>query len=242
MSDFTIFPAIDLLHGQVVRLERGDPARQTHYDRVPAHTARRWLKAGSNWLHVVNLDGAFGEPDGENQSAIAAILAAAGSRANIQLGGGLRSVESLEQTFSAGIRRAVLGTWAIQHPEMTRKLIERWGAERIAVSLDAEGGKVKVQGWKEDTGLEALELALHLKELGLRWLIFTDISRDGLGTGLNLASTVEIARRTGLSVIGSGGVFSLEDVCAVRAAGLAGIIIGRALYNGSIDANQLFKI
>jgi phosphoribosylformimino-5-aminoimidazole carboxamide ribotide isomerase len=242
MSEFTIFPAIDLRHGQVVRLQRGDPARQTVYDTDPAHTALRWLDTGARWLHVVNLDASFGEPDSENQSAISAILSTAAQHtppAQVQLGGGLRSVMAVEQAFSAGVGRAVLGTWAILQPQVIASLIARWGAERIAVSLDAEDGKVKVQGWTGQTGLDVLDLALQLKEMGLQWLIFTDIARDGLGSGLNLVKTIAIAERTGLDVIASGGVHSLEDVDAVRAAGLAGVIVGRALYDGSIDARRL---
>ena len=133
----------------------------------------------------------------------------------------------------------MLGTWAILQPEMTASLIARWGAARIAVSLDAENGKVKVQGWTEQTGLDVFDLALRLKEMGLQWLIFTDIARDGLGSGLNLATTIAIAERTGLNVIASGGVHSIEDVDAVQKAGLAGVIVGRALYDGSIDAGHL---
>ena len=242
MSEFTIFPAIDLRHGQVVRLQRGDPARQTVYDTDPVHTALRWLDAGARWLHVVNLDASFGEPDPENQSAIAAILSTSTQHtppAQIQLGGGLRSAMAVEQAFSAGVSRAVLGTWAILQPEMTASLIARWGAARIAVSLDAENGKVKVQGWTEQTGLDVFDLALRLKGMGLQWLIFTDIARDGLGSGLNLATTIAIAERTGLNVIASGGVHSIEDVDAVQKAGLAGVIVGRALYDGSIDAGHL---
>ena len=242
MSEFTIFPAIDLRHGQVVRLQRGDPARQTVYDSDPAQTALRWLVAGARWLHVVNLDASFGEPDPENQSTISAILSTATQhipKGQIQLGGGLRSPTAVERAFSAGVSRTVLGTWAILQSQVTASLIARWGAARIAISLDAEDGKVKVQGWTKQTGLDVLDLALQLKDMGLKWLIFTDIARDGLGAGLNLAKTIAIAERTALCVIASGGVHSLEDVNAVRTAGLAGVIVGRALYDGSIDAGHL---
>lgn len=237
---FTIFPAIDLRRGRVVRLQRGDPSRQTDYDRHPAQAALRWIEAGAAWLHVVNLDAAFGEPGVENQQALAAILSAVGTGAKIQLGGGLRSEAAVEQAFSLGVSRVVLGTLAIQQPNTAAALAARWGAERVAVSLDAENGQVKVQGWQVGSGLDALELALRFKALGLRWLVFTDIARDGLAQGLNLAATAEIAARTGLCVVASGGVRSLEDVSAARRAGLAGVIVGRALYDGSIDAMQLF--
>jgi phosphoribosylformimino-5-aminoimidazole carboxamide ribotide isomerase len=240
MNPFTIFPAIDLRRGQVVRLQRGDPSRQTVYYPDPLEAAQRWLEAGAAWLHLINLDAAFGEPDTENQQAVTTILTAAGPQAKVQLGGGLRSAGQVEQAFNAGVFRCVLGTWAVAHPEITAELIERWGTERIAVSLDAENGKVKVQGWTADSGLEALDLALQLKTLGLRWLVFTDIARDGLSLGLNLESTLEIAERSGLAVIASGGVRSLEDVEAVRHAGLAGVIVGRALYDGSITPEELY--
>ncbi len=242
-SSFTIFPAIDLRAGQVVRLQKGDPQRQTTYGADPGGVAARWITGGARWLHVVNLDGAFGEADSANQGAIRSILAvAAPSGIHVQLGGGLRSPEDLESALAMGVHRAVLGTRAIQDPASLADALNHWGPDRIAVSLDALDGLVRVAGWTEDTGLDAVQLAQDFKAMGLRWLVFTDIARDGLGSGLNLAKTTDLARASGLAVIASGGVHSLEDVQAVKAAHLAGVIVGRALYEGQIDPLRLFSL
>jgi len=249
-APFTVFPAIDLRAGRVVRLSEGDPRRQTTYADDPAGTARRWLAAGAAWLHVVNLDGAFGEVPGQNTGgeggadnlrALAAILDAAREyEARVQFGGGLRSLEALEEVFKLGVGRAVLGTSLVERPELLAEALRRWGAGRIAAGLDARDGKLRVRGWQQETGLEARDLAQSLKEQGLEWMVFTDISRDGLRGGLNLEATQALARSTGLAVIASGGVATLADVQAARQASLAGVIVGRALYEGSIDPQDLF--
>ncbi len=242
-SQFTIFPAIDLRAGQVVRLQKGDPNRQTVYGNDPAQTAARWLAAGAHWLHVVNLDGAFGEGDRSNQEAIRAILTTATTcGAQVQLGGGLRSFEAIETVMGLGVNRVILGTRAIQEPALVAKAMESWGPERVAVSLDALDGLVRVAGWVGGTGLDAVQAALDFKTMGLRWLVFTDIARDGLGAGLNLVKTLELAQASSLSVIASGGVHAIEDIEEVKAAGLAGVIVGRALYEGQIDPELLFKL
>ena len=238
---FIIFPAIDLRQGQVVRLKEGDPNRQTHYSPDPARVACRWLDAGANWLHVVNLDGAFDQPDLANRRALEAVLKAAQEyRVPVQFGGGMRSLKAVEAALEAGVSRALLGTLAVEQPELLGQMVSRWGAERIGASLDARGGKVAVRGWQQSSPLLAQEAALTLKTQGLRWLVFTDIARDGLQTGLNLPATVELAKASGLKVIASGGVSGMEDVAQARAAGLAGVIVGRALYEGAIDSSSLF--
>jgi len=237
---FTVFPAIDLRGGQVVRLQEGDPARQTAYDSDPAVAARRWLSAGAGWLHVVNLDGAFDQPDSANTNALRVILAeAAQFGARVQFGGGLRSLKALEDAFALGVSRAVLGTVVGEDPELAFEALRRWGPERIAAGLDAREGLVRVRGWQQSTPILALQLAQDLRAAGLRWLIFTDIARDGLQTGINLAATRELAQRSGLNVIASGGVRSAEDVQAAREANLAGIIIGRALYEGTVKLEEV---
>ena len=232
---FIIYPAIDLRGGQVVRLKEGDPQRQTAYSDDPAATAERWLDAGSGWLHVVNLDGAFDQADAANRSALQAILAVAQNRdAKVQFGGGMRSLEAVEQALALGVTRAVLGTLAVEQPDLLADAIRRWGDEAIGASLDARGGMVQVRGWKQATAVSAADAAARLREAGLRYLVFTDIARDGLQTGLNLDATVGLAQSSGLDVIASGGVSGAEDVRAARAAGLAGAIIGRALYEGAL--------
>ena len=240
---FTVFPAIDLRGGQVVRLKEGDPNRQTHYSADPAAAARRWIETGTRWLHVVNLDGAFGEADSANRHALEAILEEAGRAAiPVQFGGGLRSLEAVQAVLEMGVSRAVLGTALVESPEFLAEALNHWGAERIAASLDARDGRVQVRGWQSDTPLLAQDLARDLRAQGLRWLVFTDIARDGLQTGLNLLATAALARNSGLDVIASGGVSRLEDVLAAREAGLAGAIVGRALYEGAVDPQALFAL
>ncbi|HSV86928.1 MAG TPA: 1-(5-phosphoribosyl)-5-[(5-phosphoribosylamino)methylideneamino] imidazole-4-carboxamide isomerase [Levilinea sp.] len=240
--DFTVFPAIDLRHGQVVRLSEGDPLRQTQYASDPSVVARRWLSAGAKWLHVVNLDGAFEQPDAKNRQALAGILAAAQeSVAHVQFGGGLRSLAIIAEALSFGITRAVLGTLAIEQPELAFEALHRWGPERIVLGLDARDGFVRVRGWQAGAGRTVVEVAESFLPHGLKWLVYTDIARDGLQTGLNLPATVRLAEATGLQVIASGGVRNLADLSAAHAAGLAGVIAGRALYEGNLPVEGLFE-
>lgn len=236
MSRLTIYPAIDLRAGQVVRLKEGDPSRQTTYSPDPALTARNWLEAGARWLHVVNLDGAFDENDSANQAALRAILDTAKSfEARVQFGGGIRSMEMIERVLNLGVSRVVLGTIAIEQPQVVMDAIKRFGDEAIAIGIDARNGMVRVRGWQSDSGISATELALQMRDAGVRLLVFTDISRDGLGSGLNIPSTCALAEISGLEVIASGGVSTIEDVLSAQDANLSGVIIGRALYDGTID-------
>ncbi len=240
---FTVYPAIDLRAGKVVRLQEGDPERMTAYSDDPAQTARRWLEAGARWLHVVNLDGAFGENQSLNRAALRMILkTTAAVSAKVQFGGGIRSLDAVKEALDLGIRRVILGTVAAEQPEIIGEAIQTFGSEQIAVGLDARDGLVRVRGWKEDSGIPAADLALQLKDLGLRTIIFTDIRRDGLGSGLNIDATRALAKATGLDVIASGGVHTIEDVIAAREAGLAGTVVGRALYEGTIDLGKALKV
>jgi phosphoribosylformimino-5-aminoimidazole carboxamide ribotide isomerase len=166
---------------------------------------------------------------------------AARREARVQFGGGLRSREAIKAVLEAGVARAVLGTMAVEQPGMVAELIARWGPERVAVSLDARQGLVQVRGWQEATPLLASTLAGELRHEGLRWLIFTDIARDGRQNGINLPATVELAHSSGLDVIASGGVRDWADIRGARQAGLAGIIVGRALYDGAFDPIELFR-
>ncbi len=236
---FTIYPAIDLRGGKVVRLKEGDPARLTAYSDDPAETARHWLGAGTSWLHVVNLDGAFGESDEANRSALQSILK---TGAQVQFGGGIRSLEAVGGALSLGVSRVILGTIAVEQPDVVAEALKKFGAERVAVGIDARGGIVRVRGWKEGSGITATDLARQMRRLGLRTVIFTDVSRDGLGSGLNIPSTRALAEASGLDVIASGGVHTLDDVIAARKANLAGAIIGRALYEGTIDLKEAIDI
>ena len=239
MNKFTIYPAIDLRNGKVVRLKEGDPARMTSYCDDPSETARRWLDLGARWLHVVNLDGAFGEGDSENQTVLRSILKTAKEfDAQVQFGGGLRSMHAIEQTLNLGVHRVVLGTIAVENSVVVEKALANFGAEHIAIGIDARDGLVRVRGWKDDGSISADDLALQMRTLGLRTVIFTDISRDGLGSGLNIAATRQLAEVSGLAVIASGGVHTLDDVLAARDAKLAGVIIGRAIYDGSLNLQE----
>ncbi|HJS18038.1 MAG TPA: 1-(5-phosphoribosyl)-5-[(5-phosphoribosylamino)methylideneamino]imidazole-4-carboxamide isomerase [Anaerolineales bacterium] len=239
---FIIYPAIDLRAGKVVRLKEGNPARLTAYSDDPSETARRWLETGAGWLHVVNLDGAFGEGDDSNRQVLKGILQAArGFNAHIQFGGGMRSLDAIEAALMLGVQRVVLGTIAIEHPDALAEAFRKFGPDQIAVGIDAKDGLVRLRGWTADSGLSATDLALHLRTLGLRTVIFTDIRRDGLGSGLNIAATRRLADLSELDVIASGGVHTLRDVDAARAAGLAGVIIGRALYEGTIHLKDALK-
>jgi phosphoribosylformimino-5-aminoimidazole carboxamide ribotide isomerase len=236
---FTIYPAIDLRGGKVVRLKEGDPARMTSYSDDPAETAQRWLDAGASWLHVVNLDGAFGESDDANRNALAAILKLG---ARVQFGGGMRSLDDIAAALRLGVSRVILGTIAIEQPEIVKDALKLFGAEQIAVGIDARDGLVRTRGWKDDSGISATDLALQMRTFGLAAVIFTDIRRDGLGSGLNIPSTRELAEVSGLDVIASGGVHTLEDVKAAKDAGLAGCIIGRALYDGTVDLEKALQV
>jgi phosphoribosylformimino-5-aminoimidazole carboxamide ribotide isomerase len=226
----------------VVRLQQGDPARSTAYSDDPAASARRWLESGAAWLHVVDLDGAFGDGEGPNRLALQSILETARSfGARVQFGGGLRSGAAVDAAVEAGVTRVVLGTLAVEDPVALTDALRRHGPQRIAAGIDARDGLVRVRGWQTETDVSALELGRRMRALGLQTAVFTDVARDGLGRGLNVESTRRLADSSGLQVIASGGVSSLEDVRAARAAGLAGVIVGRALYDGTLEAAAVLK-
>jgi phosphoribosylformimino-5-aminoimidazole carboxamide ribotide isomerase len=235
---FEIYPAIDIRHGKVVRLQEGDPSRQTVFDDDPIAVARRWAEAGARWIHVVNLDGAFDEASqaAVEFDALLEALCQVGPR--VQFGGGLRSLARIEAVLSAGVSRVVLGTVAVEQPQLVRDGVNRFGSSAIAVGLDTRQGRVRVRGWQADGGLMAVELGRQMKALGIELVIHTDIAQDGLLSGVNAQVSAELAQATGLRVIASGGVAGWEDIRRVRQAGLAGVIIGRALYEGRISLKE----
>ena len=236
MNEFIIYPAIDLRGGKVVRLAQGDLARQTVYGDDPVAVAQRWLDAGTQWLHVVNLDGAFGEAGAANLAALERIVA---TGARVQFGGGMRAFHDFERVFGLGVARAIVGTAAVENPELVPELIERFGPEHIGGGIDARDGRVRVRGWATDSGIEASVLARQLREVGVEVAVFTDVARDGIGTGVNLPATAALAQSSGLQVIASGGVAGPEDIRRVCEAGLAGVIVGRALYEGTVDLREV---
>lgn len=243
MDEFTVYPAIDLRGGNVVRLIQGDPLRQTTYGNDPAEVARNWLTCGAKWLHIVNLDGAFGKQDQVNISALKAIMEIVKStpRANAQFGGGMRSLDDIERAISLGISRVILGTAAIESPKMVETAIQHYGSEKIGLAIDARDNLVQVRGWTRVSHIDPITLGRQYHELGIQTAIYTNINRDGVGKGVDVTATKKIAETTGLSVIASGGVASLEDVKRVHKARLSGVIIGRALYEGSIDLKDALK-
>lgn len=247
MSTFTVYPAIDLRAGAVVRLAQGDPARQTLYNDDPARIARQWLAAGARWLHVVNLDGAFGDRDARNYDALDAILKAVATvgtpdrEAHVQFGGGLRSLDDLERVISLGVSRVIVGTAAIEAPELVGEAVMYFGPDRIGVGIDARDHKVRVRGWIQEAQIDPVTLGEELYRLGVRNVVHTSIARDGVGRGVDVVASQRLAAATGLRVIASGGVASLQDVQRVRAAGLGGVIIGRALYEGQIDLKEALE-
>lgn len=240
LPHFTIYPAIDLRQGQVVRLVQGDPDRQTVYDKNPARTAQKWIEAGANWLHVVNLDGAFGDATHQNLRALEAILNVntnTHSKTKIQWGGGVRSLKDIQGLLALGVDRVIIGSAAVEKPEIIVTALEGHDASSIALAVDVKDQRVYIRGWVKPVEETPVELGQRFYQLGLRTCIFTDISRDGGGTGLNISATRQFAQATGLEVIASGGVASIEDVILSKQAGLSGVIIGKALYDQKINLN-----
>jgi phosphoribosylformimino-5-aminoimidazole carboxamide ribotide isomerase len=236
-----LFPAIDLKDGQCVRLKLGDMAEATVFNDDPAAQARSFVQQGFSWLHLVDLNGAFaGKP--VNAAAVESILKAIS--VPVQLGGGIRSLAHIEAWLAKGIRRVILGTVALRDPDLVREACRLFPG-RIAVGIDAKGGKVAVEGWAETSELTAIDLARRFSDAGVSAIIFTDIDRDGVLKGLNIDSTLELARAVPIPVIASGGLASMDDIhrllepdCRI----LEGAISGRALYDGRIDVPKAMQL
>ncbi|QPF91903.1 1-(5-phosphoribosyl)-5-[(5-phosphoribosylamino)methylideneamino]imidazole-4-carboxamide isomerase [Bradyrhizobium commune] len=229
-----LFPAIDLKNGQCVRLEQGDMARATVFNLDPDAQAQSFVTQGFEYLHVVDLDGAFaGKP--MNAQAVEAMLKTI--KIPVQLGGGIRDLATVEAWLAKGITRVIIGTAAVRDPELVKAAAKKFPG-RVAVGLDARDGKVAVEGWAETSQVTVLEIAQRFEDAGVAAIIFTDIARDGLLKGLNLDATIALADAISIPVIASGGLASIEDVNAMltpRAKKLAGAIAGRALYDGRLD-------
>ncbi len=236
-TPFTIFPAIDLRNGKVVRLAQGDPTRQTTYGDDPRAWAERWQAEGAGWLHVINLSGAFAEDSSANFKALAGLLS---TGLKVEFGGGLRDEDGIRAALEAGVERVFLGTAAIQNPALVDWAIATYGSARIAGDIGARAGKVTIKGWQETTALSVVAVGRRFRAQGMECCVLTDISRDGTNSGVNLESAVELQKDSGLRVVASGGVSSLAEVQLARAAGLAGVIIGRALYDGKISLRECF--
>jgi phosphoribosylformimino-5-aminoimidazole carboxamide ribotide isomerase len=242
MSKFIVYPAIDLRFGQVVRLRQGNGDQQTVFGNNPRAVAEDWIEGGAEWLHVVNLNGAFGEGTAENENAIEKIVEVGKDRVKIQLGGGIRTIEEIEAALALGVTRIVLGTSVIENPALGKMVLNRFGGEKIAFGFDALGQELMSRGWQSPSGLSMTTLGEELALAGAETLIYTNIKKDGMQTGVDWKNAEQLADRTGLRVIASGGTATLEDIASVRAAGLAGVIIGRALYEGNFSLQEALNV
>lgn len=242
MNNFTIYPAIDLHDGNVVRLRQGKSDQQTKYSTSPVEVAREWVDQGAEWLHIVNLNGAFEEDAKKNQAAIQQICAYGKDKIKLQLGGGLRTVDHISAALDMGITRTVLGTAVIENPSFGVEVLERFGGARIAFGFDALGQELMSRGWQLSSGLTMTALAERLVQAGAKTLIYTNIQKDGMETGVDWENAKTLMDQTGIEVIASGGTASLADITKVAKAGLAGVIVGRALYEGNFTLKEALNV
>lgn len=230
-----ILPAIDLRGGRCVRLIQGRKDRETVYDDDPARVAHRWVEQGASFLHVVDLDGAF-TGGSQNLDVVVRILQTVS--VPVQLGGGIRSLHDIEHVLTLGVERVIIGTAAVTAPDIVAEAVNRWGAARLVVGIDARDGQVAVRGWEDGSSLTATEVARRVKRVGVERVVYTDIARDGMLVGPNVEATRRLAVESGLRVIASGGVSSMDDLhhlAKLGSDGVEGVIIGKALYEGTID-------
>lgn len=238
-----LIPAIDLKDGQCVRLRQGDMDQSTVFSPDPIEVARHWLDQGAQRLHLVDLNGAFaGQP--RNQAAIRGILAAVGQQMSVQLGGGIRDLDTIEQYLDVGLDFAIIGTAAVKNPGFLRDACSAFGGH-IVVGLDARDGKVATDGWSKLTGHDVVDLAQKFEDYGVESIIYTDIGRDGMLSGINVEATLRLAQASSVPVIASGGLSGLDDIRAlhaIRDEGVDGVICGRAVYTGDLDYRQALAL
>jgi phosphoribosylformimino-5-aminoimidazole carboxamide ribotide isomerase len=231
-----LIPAIDLKDGKCVRLQQGDMNASTTFGEDPAAMARRWVDAGARRLHLVDLNGAFaGKP--VNEAAIKAIIREVGDEIPVQLGGGIRDLDTIERYLDDGLSYIIIGTAAVKNPGFLKDACSAFGGH-IIVGLDAKDGKVATDGWSKLTGHEVVDLARKFEDYGIEGVIYTDIGRDGMLTGINIDATVKLAQALSVPVIASGGLSNIRDIealCAVESEGVEGVICGRAIYTGDLD-------
>ena len=234
-----IYPAIDIRGGKVVRLREGDPSQQTTFGNDPVRVAQRWLDAGAEWIHMVNLDGAFDE----DNTTLTILKSVAALGVKVQFGGGLRSLDAIEQALSYRASRVVLGTIAIQQPDVVATAISTFGSEAICVGLDALDGRITTHGWQQVTNHTPAAIGKAMAGIGVQHALFTDVSRDGKLQGANIEATIDLAKTTKLSVIASGGIRDLDEIRRLRESQIvAGTIIGMALYEGKIQLADAIAI
>lgn len=237
-----VYPAIDLRGGKVVRLLHGDPKQETRFSDDPLAVALRWVAEGAQWLHIVNLDGALDSSDASNLVPLEAILKAVDIP--IQYGGGVRNLEHIQRMLDLGVSRVITGTAVVSEPDFAAAMLDSFDAGQIAFALDVNKDRVATHGWQTISNWTPLALGKELASLGAVHALYTDISRDGDMSGVNVEATAELARQTGLSVIASGGVSSLADIAALRdcEVDIAGVVIGRALYEEAFSLAEAIKV
>lgn len=229
-----IYPAIDIKDGKAVRLVQGKFDEVTVFNDNPAEAAKAWSEAGANYIHIVDLDGArYGK------SFIIDILKEISSKYNIpvQTGGGVRTIEDIRERIESGAARVIIGTAAVENPQLVREAIKLYG-DKIAVGVDAKNGMVAIKGWEKVSDVSAVDLCLEMKKLGVKTIIYTDISKDGMMCGPNIEATKELIEKTGMEIIASGGVSKIDDLENVFKINAQGVIIGKALYNGAINLSD----
>lgn len=236
-----IFPAIDIRGGKCVRLLKGDFAKETVFSDKPEEMAKKWQAQGAPFLHLVDLDGALaGRP--QNLATVEKILAAVDIP--VELGGGIRTLESIDEVLALGVRRVILGSVAVRDPELVKTACAKYG-DRIVVGIDAKDGIVAVDGWGVSGDVEATALAKEMKKAGVKTIIYTDISRDGTLSGVNVEATAKLARESGVAIVASGGVKSIADIEALKPyekAGIEGVIVGKSIYMGTLDLAEAIEI
>ena len=237
-----ILPAIDIRGGKCVRLFKGDFEKETVFSDFPFEMAQKWESQGGEFLHLVDLDGArAGKP--QNLTAIKEILASV--KIPAELGGGIRETAHIEEVLNLGVSRVILGSVAVRNPALVREACKNFGGDKIIVGIDAKNGVVAVDGWGVSGDIEAVELALRMKDAGVTTIIYTDISRDGTLTGVNAKGTANIAKKSGLKVIASGGVSSIEDIRLLKqyeSDGIEGVIVGKSIYTGALDLSEAIAV
>ena len=236
-----IFPAIDIRGGKCVRLFKGDFAQETVFGDKPEEMAAKWQAQGGKFLHLVDLDGALAGKS-QNLDTIKKILAAVDIP--VELGGGIRTMENIDEVLALGVRRVILGSVAVKNPELVKEACSKYG-DRIVVGIDAKDGIVAVDGWGVSGNVDAVELAKKMADAGVKTIIYTDISRDGTLSGVNVEATARLARESGINVVASGGVSSIEDIKALlpyEKDGIEGVIVGKSIYTGSLDLKEAIAL
>ncbi|MDO5388435.1 MAG: 1-(5-phosphoribosyl)-5-[(5-phosphoribosylamino)methylideneamino]imidazole-4-carboxamide isomerase [Clostridia bacterium] len=232
-----IYPAIDIIDGKAVRLSQGSFKNVTVFNDSPVEAAKNWVEAGATYIHIVDLDGArYGK------TYVTEIIKDIKSKYNIKIetGGGVRTMSDIDDRINAGASRVIIGTAAVKDPQLVKEAVEKYG-DKIAVGVDAKDGMAAISGWEEVSNVSAVELCLKMKSYGVNTIIYTDISKDGMMCGPNIASTKELIEKTGMDIIASGGVSQMKDIENVSSIKAAGVIIGKALYNGALDLKEVIN-